>query len=88
MKRQKLNNAVGKKGKSGRKSAVEELARNLVIKKAWDRIKNKFDKKNKTPEDEKFLDIAALEIAKKTIPQKIEGNLTLGLQEILDLCEN
>jgi len=45
MKGAKRNNAVGKKGKSGRKSAAYEVIRNLVINKCWDRILTKFEKK-------------------------------------------
>jgi len=71
----KRNNAVGVKGKSGRKSGTDEWVRNLVINKSWERIANKFDKKEKTAEDERQLDIISLEIAKKTIPQKLEGDL-------------
>lgn len=72
----KHNNAVGVKGKSGRKSSLEEGSRNLVITKSWDRILRKFEKKNRTAEDEKQLDYIAIEIAKKTIPQTIDGDLS------------
>ena len=72
----KRNNAVGVKGKSGRKSDVDERIRSLVINKSWDRILKKFEKKNPTADDEKQLDYIAIEIAKKTIPQTLEGDLS------------
>lgn len=71
----KRNNAVGVKGRSGRKGGTDEHIRNLVVNKSWERILAKFEKKNKTPEDEKQLDYISIEIAKKTIPQTIDGNL-------------
>ena len=81
----------GKKGvgnkNSGRKPAVDELVKNDVLKKSWGRIRDKFNKKNKTAEDEKYLDIVSLELAKKTIPQNINLTGSLELTQILDLCE-
>lgn len=75
MKRQLPENCKGKKGKSGRKSATDEVVKSWVINKSWERIRDKFLKKKKTPEDEKHLDIVSLEVAKKTIPTEVKGDL-------------
>ncbi len=79
----KRNNAVGVKGKSGRKSDVDERVRSLVINKSWDRILKKFETQDKNEKKNivdidlnKQLDYIAIEIAKKTIPQQIEGDLS------------
>lgn len=75
----KHNNAVGVKGKSGRKGGTDEHIRNLVVNKSWDRLLKKFDKEEDNSkrkiidkELEKQLDYIAIEIAKKTIPQNID----------------
>ena len=44
----------------------------LVVNKSWERILIKFEKKNKTPDDERTLDVISLEIAKKTVVQKLD----------------
>jgi len=65
--------AKGNKG-GGRKTLVEELVRRDVIERSWGRILDKFNKKNKTREDEIYLDQVSLKIAEKTIPQVIKGD--------------
>ena len=73
MDRRKYNKGIkGNKGGTGRPTLVDEKTRALVITKSWDRILKKFEKKNKSPEDEKQLDYISIEIAKKTIPQNID----------------
>lgn len=79
-------NAKGNKGGTGRPSLVDEVVRADVVNRSWNRIKAKFTKKKKTTEDERYLDQVAVEIAKKTIPQKIEGDLNLkfSLSKLFD----
>ncbi|MFH1052766.1 MAG: hypothetical protein V1779_17740 [bacterium] len=72
MKGQKRNNAVGKKGRSGRKSALSEETRKMVIEKSWDILLaylNKADKNEMITIEKRKI---ALEIAKKTIPQNFD----------------
>jgi len=73
MKGVKRNNAVGVKGRSGRKSYPVELAKIESIKKAWNIVEGHLDSKN---------DVAvALPIALKDMTEKksVEGSLTLNV---------
>jgi len=64
------NFAKGNKG-GGRLNGRDEAVKMFVVTKSWERIKDKFQKTKKTPQDEKDLDIISLEVAKKTIPKDI-----------------
>ena len=70
-KRKNNNGNTGNSG-GGRPSMRDERVIALVVNKSWNRILEKFDKKNKTPDDERALDVISLEIAKKTVPQKLD----------------
>lgn len=74
MKGEKRNNAVGVKGKSGRKKLTDESIRAAVINKSWAILLDYLD----LPTDNQLFEAEkrkiALEIAKKTIPQKLEGD--------------
>ena len=60
----------GKKGRSGRKRVYDEQLKKLVIEKAWGKVLKKLRNM-----DDKEIEKIALEIVKKTIPQKIEGEI-------------
>lgn len=72
-------NNKGNKGNKGggRPALTDEYIRAAVIDKSWD-ILLKFLEDKKIPDREKRQ--IALEIAKKTIPQHIDGNLSGNLQ--------
>lgn len=69
------NNAKGNKG-GGRPSAQDEEQKALVINESWNIIYEIFKGKRKpgktTPED------IAVEIAKKTVPREVKGDLGLN----------
>ena len=65
-------NSGGKKGRSGRKSFQDEKLKALVINKSWDILSKALENsKVKAIEKRKI----ALELAKKTIPQEVKGDL-------------
>jgi hypothetical protein len=69
MKGLKRNNAVGVKGRSGRKTLQEELAKKYAIEKAWNKINNEIDNKP--------VEKVALPIALKTMTDKSENTILM-----------
>ena len=65
-------NSGGKKGRSGRRSFDDEKTKALVVNKAWEILQKAFDNPKVTPLEKRKI---ALEIAKRTIPQEVKGNL-------------
>jgi hypothetical protein len=65
----KRNNAVGVKGRSGRKSAPVEFAKAQAIIKAWNKVMESID----TYDADKI----ALPIALKDMVQKVEGGVSV-----------
>jgi hypothetical protein len=72
MKSIKRNNAVGVKGKSGRKGFAIEEMKKAVLDKAW-HVVNLFLGDETISNREKLQ--VAVEIVKKTIPQEVKGDL-------------
>jgi len=66
--------AVKKENNAGRKSLVDEKLRSAVITEAWEYLE-KFSISRKTSAKEKRM--VALELAKRTIPQTLEGEISL-----------
>ena len=64
----KLNNAVGKKGRSGRKSAYEEWVKTAVINKSWEKLLKLLENPKS---DHKELLTIALTIAPRTIRNEV-----------------
>lgn len=62
---------VGLKGRSGRKSVSEEIAKREAVVKAWNKINNEIDKEN--------VKDVALPLALKTMVDKKELSGDLGL---------
>ncbi len=83
----KRKNNKGTKGNKGgrRPSLTNEKIRAAVIDKSWDILLNFLDTETENPLELKEKRQVALEIAKKTIPQTIDGDLngtfTLKWQE-------